>query len=269
MTASTDFALSTGTRNLRLAQILSRDLSAGTQSNRPGRTIYCIEPLTDPRWDGLLEKHPSASVFHSKAWLEALRRTYGYESIAYTTSAPEEPLRNGIAFCQVESWLTGRRLVSLPFSDYCEPLLERTEEIELFVQKLQQESDTGRWRYIEMRPLETFGMENRLWHATAKYALHRLDLRPDLQTLFKGFHKDSIQRKINRAKREGLTCQVGTSEAISTSFMNIDRYAPPAWSTAATEDLVSKSARMFWTGATDQHCVEGAQARRRDAHASL
>jgi hypothetical protein len=44
----------------------------------------------------LAEEHPRASVFHTIAWLEALRQTYGYQPVVYTTSAPGNGLRNGI-----------------------------------------------------------------------------------------------------------------------------------------------------------------------------
>jgi CelD/BcsL family acetyltransferase involved in cellulose biosynthesis len=204
-----------------MPEVLSPETAVPTQAGRSRGEVYQIRPLEDPRWEGLLESHPRASVFHSRAWLEALRKTYGYEPIAYTTSAPDELLRDGIVLCRVESWLTGKRLVSLPFSDYCDPLLQRAEDLQIFVQKLREESQKENWRYIEMRPLESLGPVTPRPHACATYTLHQLDLRPDLQTLFRGFHKDSIQRKIKRAKREGLTCQSGTTEAILDTFYRL------------------------------------------------
>jgi CelD/BcsL family acetyltransferase involved in cellulose biosynthesis len=204
-----------------MPKILSPELPTETQPSQFGRSIDRIQPLTDPRWEGLLERHPSASVFHSLAWLEALRRTYGYEPIAYTTAAPGEPLNDGLVFCRVESWLTGRRLVSLPFSDHCEPLLQRSGDLQVFLQKVREESEANKWRYIEIRPQEALATAIPGLHATAQYTLHQLNLRADLPTLFRGFHKDSIQRKIKRAKREGLVCQVGTTESILDAFYRL------------------------------------------------
>jgi hypothetical protein len=34
-----------------------------------------------------------------------------------------------LVFCRVRSWLTGRRSISLPFSDHCEPLVESHEAL--------------------------------------------------------------------------------------------------------------------------------------------
>src|SRR5262244_2773877 len=99
-------------------------------------SCYQLDPIQDPRWAHLLEKHPKASVFHSVAWLRALRCTYGYEPVVFTTSPATSELKNGIVFCRVHSWLTGRRLVSLPFSDHCEPLVDRPEQLRFLIGSL-------------------------------------------------------------------------------------------------------------------------------------
>ena len=77
--------------------------------------VYRIDPLKDERWVRFVEEHPDASVFHTPAWLTALERTYGYEPVVFTTSPPDAELKNAIVFCRIESWLTGHRIVSLPF----------------------------------------------------------------------------------------------------------------------------------------------------------
>src|SRR5215813_14037054 len=94
--------------------------------------FYIINPLTDPRWGEFTDRHPRASAFHCRGWLQALARTYGYEPFVLTTTPPDEPLKNGIVLCRISSWITGRRLVSLPFADHCEPLLDHPEELGQF-----------------------------------------------------------------------------------------------------------------------------------------
>ncbi len=126
------------------------------QLSRAAKVSNCIEPLKDSRWDRFLAKHPSASVFHSSPWLAALNRTYGFQPIAYTTSAAGEELENAMVFCRVESWLTGRRLVSLPFSDHCEPLVDSAEDQDVLTTALMRKVDRERWSYLELRPLEPF-----------------------------------------------------------------------------------------------------------------
>ncbi|MCS6317732.1 MAG: GNAT family N-acetyltransferase [Nitrospira sp.] len=177
-------------------------------------SVYVIDPLHDPRWPEFVTRHPSASVFHSHGWLRALRETYGYEPVAYTTSAPTDLLTNALLFCIVRSWLTGNRLVSLPFSDHCEPLVDHPGPFETLSAHVERARSEAGWKYVELRSADSqVDFAGRFAPATV-YCLHRLDLRSDLDSLYRGFHKDCIQRKIVRAEREGLTYEAGRSDAL-------------------------------------------------------
>jgi CelD/BcsL family acetyltransferase involved in cellulose biosynthesis len=195
--------------------------TARIESIGRARAVYQIQPLNDRRWAKFVTTNAQASLFHSPEWLDALRQTYGYEPIAFTTAPPGDDLTNGIVFCRVDSWLTGRRLVSLPFSDYCQPLVQGQEDLEILIAAVERELQAGGWRYIEMRPLEPTDATSRSCHAAAIYRHHHLDLRPDLETLFRNFHKSSIQRKIRRAEREDLAYREGSSESLLGSFYEL------------------------------------------------
>ncbi|HVB58106.1 MAG TPA: GNAT family N-acetyltransferase [Candidatus Acidoferrales bacterium] len=185
-------------------------------------SVYKIAPLHDPRWENFLGSELHASIFHTTGWLEALRRTYGYEPIVYTTSPPSSELRNGVVFCQVESWLTGRRLVSLPFSDHCEPLVDDPQELPLILGALREGRERPQtWDYIEIRPLHHRDLKTSFHESTYDYAVHRLDLSPSLSQLFGNLHKDSTQRKIRRAEREGLRYEDGRSESLLSIFYRL------------------------------------------------
>jgi len=191
---------------------------ASDRLDRTDGTFYTIDPLKDLRWDDLLEQHSEASVFHSRAWLEALRRTYGFKSAALTTSAPEQPLRDAFVLCRVASRLTGRRLVSLPFSDHCDPLLQQGDDLQLFLNWLADDAQREQWRYLEFRPTRSPRVEMPKYHVSAQYVLHRLNLVPDLLAIYRGFHKDSIERKIRKAQLEGLRVQTGVTESSLHTF---------------------------------------------------
>src|SRR5437870_3635150 len=122
-----------------------RQQGLGAQSSclRLTMTTYRIDPLCDSRWATFIHRHPAASVFHTPGWLEALRRTYGYQPVVFSTSAPDQELRNGILFCEIHSFLTGRRLVSLPFADHCQPLVDDPEDLIAILTSLQQSPGKG------------------------------------------------------------------------------------------------------------------------------
>jgi hypothetical protein len=180
--------------------------------------VSLLDPLADSRWDDLLSRHPRASVFHSRGWLEALSRTYGYEPIALTTTG-QGPLENGLACCRVRTW-TSRRLVSLPFSDHCDPLVDRPDHLTAMLGFLVDETGKGRWRSVELRPRH--GAPAGL-AAGSGYCLHTLDLARPAEQIFDGFHHSSTQRAIRRAEREGLSYESGTSTPLLSSFYGLLR----------------------------------------------
>lgn len=185
------------------------------------KATYWLDPLEDARWDTFLLKHNRASLFHSSPWLKALKESYGYEVVACTTSHPEEKLGNAIVFCRVKSWLTGRRLVSLPFSDHCEPLVDSEEDLDVMALGLEQEVSRSRWDYIEIRPLRTTALNTTLSCTTIPYHFHELDLRPPLSVLFQNLHRSCIQRKIRRAERDGLIYREGSSQEFLNHFYRL------------------------------------------------
>ena len=185
---------------------------------------YQIDPILDPRWARLVENHPSASVFHTVPWLQALRTTYGYETVAFTTTPPTGELKNGVVFCRIRSWLTGCRLVSLPFSDHCEPLCDSAEEMNFLIRYLQAALDHEEWKYLEIRPVSwnlgpTIDRTGCL--PASRYFLHTLDLRPDLDEVFRGLDKDSVQRRIQRAGRAALIEKCGRSQDLLKDFYSL------------------------------------------------
>jgi CelD/BcsL family acetyltransferase involved in cellulose biosynthesis len=186
-------------------------------------TVYTLNPLEDSRWNEFVERHEQSSVFHTAGWLEALHRTYGYMPLVLTTSPPGSRLENGWPFCSIDSWLTGRRWVSLPFSDHCQPLTDFGTCEGSFLVNLGEALAGKRLRYFEMRPLENVGpdplhLPPSLLPSTCTYLFHCLDLTPDLGTLFLNCHRDSTQRKIRRAEREHLRYEDGHSAGLLDAF---------------------------------------------------
>lgn len=187
-------------------------------------SVYKIDPLRDPRWRELVNRHPFGCVFHSPAWLEALHRTYRYEQVVFTTSSPTCPLVNGLAVCLVRSWLTGGRMVSLPFSDHCQPLFDSDPEFRFLIDYLQAGLEHQKWMYLELRPAHGNFFANGAdqgFRAATRYVLHKMNIRPDLDEVFHGLDRNSVQRRIRRAERAGLVEKCGTSEHLLQEFYRL------------------------------------------------
>jgi Acetyltransferase (GNAT) domain len=143
--------------------------------------------------------------------------------VVFTTSPPTGELENGLVFCRVKSWLTGSRLVSLPFSDHCEPLCDSREDLNFLVRYLQTAWEHENWKYVEIRSISgnldlTSGTNSQ---RPVTYFFHVLDLRPDLGEVFRGLDKDNVQRRIHRAERARLTEKSGRSEDLLKEFYDL------------------------------------------------
>ena len=191
-------------------------------AKRPGNiAVYQIDPLRDPRWSRLVESHPASSVFHTQAWLEALRRTYNYEPVVLTTPRNGEPLENGFVLCKVSSWLTGNRLVSLPFSDHCQPLVNDSCRAGLLSEDSRRAGprpadtstrNSGR-SLPSIRKTETAAM----FRSTARFAFTCWTCAPG-RGAPQCFHKNHIQRKISLPQKEELKIEAGRSAKLLDDF---------------------------------------------------
>src|SRR5579863_3997812 len=93
-------------------------------------TVRALQPAADlqihplervrARWDALVASHPGATLYHRGPWLEVLRRAFDVRPLVALTSDSD----GAMAGCLLSAGGNPlrRRLVSLPFSDFCPPL---------------------------------------------------------------------------------------------------------------------------------------------------
>lgn len=96
----------------------SADASGRPREHR----VTAVDPTSDDRWRVLVAERRS-DVFHSPAWMRVLRQTYGFDVTAHLLLGHDGNADAGFAFVAVDD-LVGRRTVSLPFSDFCDPLVD-------------------------------------------------------------------------------------------------------------------------------------------------
>jgi hypothetical protein len=184
-------------------------------------TAVVVDPLHDPRWLAFIDRHSRASIFHTREWLLALQRAFGYEPLVVTNAHASEELSNGIPFCVVRSRLTGDRVVSLPFSDHCEFLGDHQQGSEELLPQLATLFPTALFHYIELRPPDKDFVLPPDFRVSEHFFLHTLDLAPSIEHLFRSFHRDSVQRRILRGARAGLRCEDGNSERLLRLFFGL------------------------------------------------
>ena len=144
--------------------------------------------------------HKEHSFFHSREWARVLYESYGYEPV-YFSIFQSDKICSLVPTMQISSFITGRRLVSLPFSDFCDPFFHSIEDSSLLQNELISYSNKNRLDYIEFRSSDM------------KFPPEPVEFRTDLRhiLLFSANEKElfnccseNTRRNIKKAGKEGV-----------------------------------------------------------------
>lgn len=179
---------------------------------RQDQFVRIVDPSLDKRWDAYVSRHPRGSVYHSSSWMEVLKRTFGYRPICFMAVNGNEVV--GCApFAEVRSRLTGSRLASLPFSDYCEILSDNLYTERAILEAVIEKAGHLRVGRIEIRArdggaalLQEYGFE-----AESMFLCHVLPTAEPVDILFKKIHY-SYKKSLRKAAKSELTITTASSE---------------------------------------------------------
>lgn len=185
--------------------------AAATLSAQPA--VHFVNPLEVPDWDQRLAAMPGATFFHSVAWSRVLLDAYGYQPL---WAGREESGRHValIPLMQVDSWLTGRRGVGLPFTDESPPLVTDAGVFRELWEAVRQEGLTRRWKHVELRGGRGFAPDA---PASTRFFNHTLRLPRDEKQLLGSF-EDSVRRAIRKAEKSGLQVEFLRSDGAMREF---------------------------------------------------
>lgn len=179
--------------------------------------VRTLDPFYDSEWDRLVVSNSNSNVFHRAAWAKVLCKTYGHQPICLYFCRGSEPLAL-IPIMEIASLFTGRRGVSMPFSDLCQPLVFDHCGQKLLTEKLLELGRERKWRYFELRG----GRETLPSSAVAaeKYYGHKLDLTLGVEELF-GRFESPTRRAIRKAEKSGLCVQAHRTREAMLNFYRL------------------------------------------------
>jgi hypothetical protein len=167
-------------------------------------TLKILNPLEISDWDSQILALPGHSFFHSAAWARVLHESYGYRPL-YFSLMEGGHMRALLPMMEVNSFLTGRRGVSLPFTDFCDPLAETEEDLREMWSAVKAAGQEKGWKTAELRS-GNFSIPYE--QSAISYYLHTLSLKEGREALSKGL-KDTHKRNIKKAGKAGVTVELG------------------------------------------------------------
>ena len=179
--------------------------------------IEVINPLSCPGWDDLLLASEKNSFFHTSGWAKVLHESYGYTPL-YFTSIRDSKLATLIPMMEVKSIITGKRGVSLPFTDHCEPVVMDKDSFNDAVAQIRKFGRKRRWNYIEWRG----GSEHfKSVTPSLSFYSHDLKLNSDEDNLFSAL-KSNTKRNIKKARKEGVKINLHNSVDSMRQFFSLN-----------------------------------------------
>lgn len=186
--------------------------------------IITIHSHEDPRWDEFVKRHPDGWLYHLSAWKRVLEMSFGHIKGYCLAIIDQENNRiiAGLPIFFVTSWLTGKRMVSMPFSTLATPLVNADDQIPMLLAAAQARCKSKRCSRLEIRSMRAFpGLIPDGFSEVSHYVHHVIDLSQPLETLYKKLDRSCVKQRIARAEINNLSVQKGISDSDLHDFYHL------------------------------------------------
>ena len=173
--------------------------------------------LDDNRWMNYLSTKEEAIIFHHPNWLLNLCESYGYSPFVIAVINNDNTISAGVPIAEIKSPITGHRWVSLPYSDYCFPLYNDANDLELMIDYFLEMHNSSQAPKMELR-WEYPGRQEvkRKCHQV----IHTKQLPKSSDELLETLPR-SVKRYIRTAIKQGLIVKTGTSIEFLKEFYKL------------------------------------------------
>ena len=183
-----------------------------------------IDPIEDPRWDEFVDNHPLGWICHLSGWKRVIEKSFkhmkGYYFVIWDGRGSN--IRAGLPLFHVKSWLTGNRLVSIPFATLCDPLVTSESQMVCMIDCAMDLFETLNASNMQIRTLTAapYAQSCRL-EETTYYKHHYLLLQEEPEMLKRTFHRSCVRQRISRAQKCNLSLRIGSDIEDLTVFYRL------------------------------------------------
>ncbi len=143
-------------------------------------------------------------------------QTYGFTPV-YLTALCEEKPAAALPLMEVDSWLTGKRGGSLPFTDECAVLSGSEDFVAPLIQEAIRVGRERGWKYLELRG------GKKLFGGSAPSLIfygHKLRLTPATDSLFDRF-ESSVRRALRKSEKSGLRIEFSQTIQATSDYYTL------------------------------------------------
>jgi FemAB-related protein (PEP-CTERM system-associated) len=190
--------------------------------------------------------------YTDERWQDLIASVYGFSITQLEVRGEDGSLRGSLPVCALSSPITGRRIVSLPFSDVC--AIDAGDD-GVAQQLIDQAVELGRHhraRYIELRTGSSATLDARPeFMASDNYVCWRLALAAGEDKVWAGVEKP-VQRQVRKSRKNAVTIRFAQTRD------DMDIYHRLHVGTRSGKHGMPAQPRTFFRGLWDRFGADGA-----------
>jgi hypothetical protein len=167
--------------------------------------VSLLDPIHDSRWDDFVFNHPLGGVYQHSKWIRVIVQSYKQTKPMFFSILDGNGLiQASLPSIMINSYVTGTRIISLPFSYFSDPLVSNNKEFAALVEKVISIIEENKIKYFELRILHAqniIGYESLLVHKYQK--THILDIKNNIGNIWKSVSSD-FTRAVKKSEKSGV-----------------------------------------------------------------
>jgi hypothetical protein len=167
-----------------------------------------LTDLDDKRIIQFLIDDSGAEIYHHPAWIKSIIKTFNHKAYYLLLEDSGKNILGLFPFVLLNSPITGKRIVSPPFSTYCD-LLFPNDLIPVAISFLKEQFPE--YKRIELRTLKSYSQSLSNFTNTQDFVTHFLELTDSITKTFDSFHGTSVRASIRRAEKNNLKIRFGNT----------------------------------------------------------
>jgi len=167
-------------------------------------TVELNPQISIEEWHSYVENHPDSTIYHLPRWKEVLADSFPHKPFYLFARHADGRLCGILPLFHIKSMLTGKRLVSLPFSYICGPIADSEAILVELVREAEKLCDKLNCRYLELRMMRLLplGLE-----VSEYYSTYVLELS-EPQEVWKKLHQKGVRWAIGKARKDGVAIKL-------------------------------------------------------------
>lgn len=201
---------------------------------------------------GLAGDAQGGTAFYSdERWLNLIQTIYGYTVTRLEVHGADGALRGYLPVCVLNSPLTGRRVVSLPFSDVCGLVASDTSAAHQLLDQAIELGRKHRARYVELRTGPSVAVAERDdFIASDNYVCWRVALAAGEERVWSEVQKP-VQRQVRKSRKLGVSIRFAQQRE------EMDIYHRLHVGTRSGKHGMPAQPRAFFRGLWDRFAEDG------------